>query len=131
MTLLRNLARVLLGIALIFAGSGHLTFLRQEFQAQVPNWVPLDPDFVVLASGLVEVALGLLLLFAKKYRKQVGWLTAIFFLAIFPGNIAQFLTHTNAFGLNSDLSRGVRLVFQPLLILWALWATRAVNRSSK
>lgn len=131
MTILRTLARVLLGVGLIFAGSGHLSFLRQEFQAQVPNWLPLDPDFVVVASGLVEVALGLLLLSAKKYRQQVGWLTAGFFLAIFPGNIAQFLSHTNAFGLNSDLARGLRLLFQPLLILWALWTTGAFRRSNK
>ena len=131
MTILRTLARVLLGVGLIFAGSGHLSFLRQEFQAQVPNWLPLDPDFVVVASGLVEVALGLLLLSAKKYRKQVGWVTAGFFLAIFPGNISQFLSHTNGFGLNSDLARGLRLLFQPLLILWALWTTGAFRRSNK
>lgn len=131
MTILRTLARVLLGVGLIFAGSGHLSFLRQEFQAQVPNWLPLDPDFVVVASGLVEVALGLLLLSAKKYRKQVGWVTAGFFLAIFPGNISQFLSHTNGFGLNSDLARGLRLLFQPLLILWALWTTGDFRRSNK
>jgi uncharacterized membrane protein len=131
MTILRTLARILLGVGLIFAGSGHISFLRQEFQAQVPNWLPLDPDFVVLASGVVEITLGLLLLFAKKYRMQVGWLTAIFFLAIFPGNIAQFLSHTDAFGLNSDFARGLRLLFQPLLILWALWTTGAFRRGNK
>jgi uncharacterized membrane protein len=131
MTILRTLARILLGVGLIFAGSGHISFLRQEFQAQVPNWLPLDPDFIVVSSGVVEITLGLLLLFAKKYRKQVGWLTASFFLAIFPGNIAQFLSHTDAFGLNSDFARGVRLLFQPLLILWALWTTGAFRRGNK
>lgn len=131
MTFLRNLARYLLGFALIFAGTGHFSFSREEFQAQVPAWLPLDADFVVLASGAVEIALGLALLFLKKYRVQVGWLTAGFFLAIFPGNISQFLTQTDAFGLNTDEARAIRLIFQPLLILWALWATGALRRRTK
>ena len=122
----RNIARYLLGAALICAGVGHFTFSRLEFQAQVPPWLPLDPDFVVLASGAVEIALGLALIFVARYRKQIGWLTAAFFLAVFPGNISQYLTQTDAFGLNSDSARAVRLLFQPLLMLWALWATGAI-----
>ena len=122
----RNIARYLLGAALIYAGVGHFTFSRLEFQAQVPPWLPLDPDFVVLASGAVEIALGLALIFVARYRKQIGWLTAAFFLAVFPGNISQYLTQTDAFGLNSDTARAVRLLFQPLLMLWALWATGAI-----
>ena len=122
----RNISRYLLGAALIYAGVGHFTFSRLEFQAQVPPWLPLDPDFVVLASGAVEIALGMALIFVARYRKQIGWLTAAFFLAVFPGNISQYLTQTDAFGLNSDTARAVRLLFQPLLILWALWATGAI-----
>jgi uncharacterized membrane protein len=131
MTILRSFLRCLLGSALIFAGTGHLSFSRQEFQAQVPAWLPLDADFVVLASGVVEIALGLALIFLKRYRIQVGWLTAGFFLAIFPGNISQFLNQTDAFGLNTDEARAIRLVFQPLLILWALWASGALRRRTK
>jgi uncharacterized membrane protein len=123
--LVRQAARYLLGAALIYAGIGHFTFSRLAFQAQVPPWVPLDPDFVVLASGAVEIALGLGLIFISRYRKQIGCLTAAFFLAIFPGNISQYLTQTDAFGLNTDAARAIRLLFQPLLILWALWATDA------
>lgn len=123
--LVRQAARYLLGAALIYAGIGHFTFSRLAFQAQVPPWVPLDPDFVVLASGAVEIALGLGLIFISRYRKQIGWLTAAFFLAIFPGNISQYLTQTDAFGLNTDEARAIRLLFQPLLMLWALWTTDA------
>lgn len=126
---IRHLARYLLGAALIFAGVGHFTFSREEFQAQVPPWVPLDADFVVLASGAVEIGLGLGLIFLSKYRKQVGWLTAAFFLAIFPGNISQYLTATDAFGLNSDQARLTRLFFQPILMLWALWSTKAWSKT--
>ena len=115
----RQVARYLLGAALIYAGVGHFTFSRIAFQAQVPPWLPLDPDFVVLASGAVEIALGLGLIFVARYRKQIGWLTAAFFLAIFPGNISQYLTQTDAFGLNTDEARAIRLLFQPLLIIFA------------
>jgi uncharacterized membrane protein len=127
----RHAARYLLGAALIYAGIGHFTFSRLTFQAQVPSWVPLDPDFVVLASGAVEIGLGLSLIFISRFRRQIGWLTAAFFLAIFPGNISQYLTQTDAFGLNSDEARAIRLLFQPLLILWALWATGAWPRAKK
>ena len=125
----RHIARYLLGAALIYAGVGHFTFSRLAFQAQVPPWLPLDPDFVVLASGAVEIALGLGLIFIARYRKQIGWLTAAFFLAVFPGNISQYLTQTDAFGLNTDEARAIRLLFQPLLIIWALWATAAWSKS--
>jgi uncharacterized membrane protein len=120
-----------LGAALIYAGVGHFTFSRLAFQAQVPPWLPLDPDFVVLASGAVEIAIGLGLIFVARYRKQIGWLTAAFFLAVFPGNISQYLTQTDAFGLNTDEARAIRLLFQPLLIVWALWATAAWTKSKK
>ncbi len=125
---MKFVARLLLGAALIFAGIGHLTFARETFQAQVPNWVPLDADFVVIASGVVEICLGLALASLSKYQVQIGWLTAAFFLAVFPGNISQYLTHTNAFGLNTDEARLIRLFFQPLLVAWALWSTGALKR---
>ena len=127
----RHIGRYLLGAALIYAGVGHFTFSRVAFQAQVPPWLPLDADFVVLASGAVEIALGLSLMFIARYRKQIGWLTAAFFLAVFPGNISQYLTQTDAFGLNTDEARAIRLLFQPLLILWALWATAAWSKSTQ
>ena len=125
MQLLRNATQLLLGAALTYAGTTHLTTSRQEFQAQVPNWVPLSADFVVIASGIVEIALGLSLLLLWKYRTQVGFLTAAFFIAIFPGNISQYVNHIDAFGLDTDRARAIRLLFQPLLVIWALWSTGA------
>ena len=125
MQLLRNATQLLLGAALTYAGTTHLTTSRQEFQAQVPNWVPLSADFVVIASGVVEIALGLSLLLLWKYRTQLGWITAAFFIAIFPGNISQYVNGIDAFGLDSDRARAIRLLFQPLLVIWALWSTGA------
>jgi uncharacterized membrane protein len=118
--------RVLLGLFLAFAGTGHLTVLRQEFHAQVPPWFPLDPDFVVVASGVVEITLGLALVVTpRRGRPFLGWVVAGFFVAVFPGNISQYVTGTSAFGLTSDTARLVRLFFQPLLVAWALWSTGA------
>lgn len=124
-TKLQNALRIALGAFLFFAGISHLTFLRGEFQAQVPDWVPVSKDLTVILSGIVEILLGLSLIFIKKYRVHVGWIVAIFFVLIFPGNISQFVNGIDAFGLNTDLSRGLRLLFQPVLILWALWSTGA------
>lgn len=117
--------RWLLGVALLFAGIGHLTFARREFLAQVPRWVPLDADLVVVLSGLVEIALGAALIGLPRYRVLTGWLTAAFFIAIFPGNIWQFIDRIDGFGLTSDTARGIRLLFQPVLVVWALWCTGA------
>lgn len=120
----RTVCRVLLGASLVFAGVSHLTFARDEFQAQVPESVPLDPDTTVLASGVVEVGLGAALLFARKRRGLVGVIVALFFIAVFPGNIAQWMHHRDGFGLNTEVKRFVRLFFQPVLVWIAFWSTR-------
>lgn len=125
MSLLRTSARWLLGGVLLLAGTAHLTFARGEFVAQVPSWLPFPVDVTVVASGIVEIALGLALVVLGRFRVVVGWIVAAFFVAIFPGNIEQFVRGTDVFGLDTDLARGVRLLFQPLLVTWALWSTGA------
>jgi uncharacterized membrane protein len=125
MHLIRTAFQWVLGAALTYAGITHLTTSRTEFQAQVPTWVPLDADFVVIASGVVEILLGLSLIFLFKYRTRIGWITAAFFVAIFPGNISQYINGIDAFGLDTDQARLTRLFFQPLLVIWALWSTGA------
>jgi len=121
----RTIARIALGATLILAGTSHLTFAREAFVAQVPVWLPLPVDFVVVASGIVEIVLGLSLIVLYRYKVWVGWVVAAFFVAIFPGNINQLVTHSDSFGLNTDAARFIRLLFQPLLVVWALWATGA------
>ena len=121
----QTILRILLGAALLFAGISHLTFNRLEFIAQVPNWVPLSTDLVVVLSGIVEIVLGLSLIVLYKWKAFVGWATAIFFVLIFPGNISQYLNQIDAFGLDTDKARLIRLFFQPVLVLWAIWSTGA------
>jgi uncharacterized membrane protein len=127
MHLIRKLTQILLGATLIYTGTLHLTTSRMTFQAQVPTWVPFSPDFVVLASGVVEITLGLALISLQR-RREVGIATALFFIAIFPGNISQYINHIDAFGLDSDRARALRLLFQPLLVLWALWGTGVLRK---
>ena len=126
----RRVSQVALGAFLLSAGVSHLTVSRLEFQAQVPTWLPLDPDFVVISSGIVEILLGLSVITLWRFRKRVGLVVALFFVVIFPGNINQFVNGIDAFGLNSDSARAVRLLFQPVLVLWALWSTGALRRAS-
>ena len=122
---MKKIAQIVLGLGLMFAGFSHFSTNRVEFRAQVPTIFKDYADFVVLASGVVEILLGLGLIIAWKYRAQIGWAVALFFVAIFWGNISQFINGVDAFGLNSDRARATRLLFQPLLVIWALWSTGA------
>ncbi|WP_158857678.1 DoxX family protein [Lunatibacter salilacus] len=126
-TFLQHALRIILGSFMVLAAIGHLTFQREEFQAQVPTWIPLSKDLVVLLSGIVEFALGIGMLFWRKRRVLVGIALGVFFILIFPGNVAQYTNSIDAFGLDTDRARLIRLFFQPVLVLWALWSTGAVK----
>ena len=127
MKYIKVLLQIGLGFGLFFAGISHLTTARAEFQAQVPTWLPLDADFVVIASGIVEISLGLglLVLWTQLPRKLIGLAAALFFIAIFPGNLSQWINGISAFGLDTDQARFTRLFFQPVLVVWALISTNA------
>jgi len=121
---IKNAARILLGAGLVFAGISHLSFARKDFRAQVPDWIPLKKDDTVIYSGIAEIALGgAIALAPKKYRADVGKIAAAFFIGVFPGNISQFTHKRSAFGLDTDNKRLIRLLFQPVLVYWALKST--------
>lgn len=134
-TTAQKIYRVILGSFMVLAAVGHLTLQRAEFQAQVPDWLPLNKDLVVILSGVVEAMLGIAMIFWKKKRVEVGLALALFYVLIFPGNIAQYTNHIDAFGLDTDRKRLIRLFFQPVLIIWALWSTGAlrylINKNEK
>jgi uncharacterized membrane protein len=123
--LIKTALRLLLALVLLAAGISHLTWARTDFLAQVPRWVPLDGDLVVVLSGIAEIVLGIWLLLPR-YRVSAGIACALFFIAIFPGNLAQYLNRIDSFGLDTDAERFGRLFFQPVLILWALWSCDAL-----
>jgi uncharacterized membrane protein len=120
---MKNFIKIILGLLMIFAGIGHLTYARETFQAQVPDWLPFSKDFTVLASGVVEILLGLAMVFFVKQKKYAGLALALFFVLVFPGNISQYVEHRDGFGLDTDTKRLVRLFFQPLFIFLALYST--------
>lgn len=124
-SLVSTIFRILLGLILLYAGISHLTINRLEFVAQVPNWVPLSTDLVVILSGIVEITLGFSLVALPKWKALVGWVAGTFFVLIFPGNISQYMNEVDAFGLDTNQARLIRLFFQPLLVLWAVWSTGA------
>ncbi|MFT4262889.1 MAG: hypothetical protein QM572_05885 [Nocardioides sp.] len=127
----RTVARLVLGSLMVGAGVSHLTVAREEFQAQVPDWFPIDTDVTVLASGAVEIALGASFVAVPRRRRTIGPLLAAFFVAIFPGNVAQYAEHTDAFGLDTDTKRLVRLFFQPVLVAWALFGGDVLRRRTR
>lgn len=129
--MIKNLIRIGLGSFMLLAGIGHLTYARETFQAQVPDWIPLSKDFVVLASGIVEIALGLGMIFLTKQKRKVGMILAIFYVLVFPGNIAQYMEHRDGFGLDTDMKRLIRLLFQPVLIFLAVYSTDALKLFKK
>lgn len=131
MSTARTLARITLGGLMVGAGALHLTTAREEFQAQVPEWFPVEEDLTVLASGVVEVSLGAAFVALPRHRRTVGALLAAFFVAIFPGNVAQYVEGTDAFGLDTDTKRLSRLFFQPVLVAWALWAGETLRRPGR
>jgi uncharacterized membrane protein len=123
---LRAAARLALGLGLASLGVAHLTVARQPFQAQVPEKLaknlPASSDDIVLGSGIIEVALGAALAGLPKERRRLGAVTAAYFVVIFPGNVSQLLKRQDASGLDTDRKRIMRLFFQPLLVLWSLFA---------
>ena len=119
----RTIGRVALAAGLVFAGVSHLFWARREFRSQVPPWVPIDADAVVVGSGVAEIGLGAALVALPRERERIGTIAAAFFIAVFPGNVAQWAERRSAFGLTTDRARFIRLFFQPLLVALAVWST--------
>ena len=123
---MRAVARWILAIALGAIGVMHFTSTR-GFRVVVPDWAvqvtKLDKNDIVLASGAAEIALSAALIALPRERRRIGWATAAFFVAVFPGNVHQWRTGRSTPGLDTDARRLGRLFLQPLLVLWALWAT--------
>jgi len=129
-TIIQNIFRVLLGSIMLYIGIAHLSFRRIEFQAQVPTWLTTDKglmDLVVLISGYVEIAFGILMILGGKLKVKTGIALVIFYILIFPGNINQYINEIDSLRLDSDNKRLIRLFFQPLLVLWAFWSSGALE----
>lgn len=126
-SVIRTVARVALVGLLGAAGVGHLTTLRRGFRIVVPDWATrllhTDKDTIVVVSGVVEVMLALALALLPRERRRIGVAVAVFFVAVFPGNISQWQQRRSAPGLDTDARRLGRLFLQPVLVAWAVWST--------
>ncbi|MCC7123815.1 MAG: hypothetical protein IT178_03140 [Acidobacteria bacterium] len=122
---LQNVARIALGAMLLSTGISHLTFAKRPFHAQVPASIPLPASTVVEVSGVAEIAIGASLIALPRHRVPIGLGTAAFLVAVFPGNISQYIHGLSAFGLDTDAKRFGRLFAQPLFVAWALYGTGA------
>ena len=124
----RSVARGGLALLLVGAGVSHVTWGRRGYRIVVPGWATrllhLDKDAIVVASGAVEVILGVALVALPQERGRIGAAIAAFFVAVFPGNVHQWRTGRSAPGLNTDRSRFLRLFLQVPLVAWAWWSTR-------
>jgi uncharacterized membrane protein len=125
---LRAVARTVLAIALGAIGAGHLGPLRRGFRIVVPEWATrmlrTDKDTIVVVSGVVEIMLAAALLVLPGERRRVGLAVAALFVAVWPGNVHQWQTGKDAPGLDTDRKRFIRVLLQPVLIVWAIWSTR-------
>lgn len=126
-TVVRGVGRWSLTAMLATTGIGHLSWGRRGFRITVPDWavrmLRLDKDAIVVASGVVELVLAAALAFFPRQRRRVGWTVAAFFIAVFPGNVHQWRTGRSAPLLDNDRRRFIRLLLQPVLVMWALWST--------
>ena len=105
------------------AGVVHLTS-ADSFLPMLPPQLPARVP-IVWATGAVELALAAGLVAAPaRHRQRAGRALAIYLVAIFPANIYQAVAGTDAFGMTSSTARWLRLLFQPLLIVWALRSTK-------
>lgn len=121
--IIRMIALVLFAVFFVFAGIAHFT-QGEGFAAMLPEWMPFRLG-IIYVTGILEILLALLLLWPKT-RKQAGFWTAVYLVAIFPANIYAAIAGIPAPGSEeaNQTLLWVRLLFQPLLILWVWWAAQ-------
>ena len=118
----RTAARWALAALMLTAGAGH--FLASDsFERIVPTWLPFRLA-LVWGSGIVEITFAFLLVLFPDQRRVVGRALAVFFVAVFPGNIYQAVAGISTVGLRTPAERWARIAAEPLLIAWALWSTK-------
>jgi uncharacterized membrane protein len=115
-----SLARRLLSVFFIAAGALH--FLRPQMYEQiVPGYLPAHRELVML-SGAAEIAGGAAVAFPGTRRGAGVWLAAVL-VSVFPANV-QMALHPERYPAIPSALLWARLPLQPLLVLWALLATR-------
>jgi uncharacterized membrane protein len=116
----RDHARLGLAIAMVVAGVAHLV-QPTPFVQHLPTWV-LGRHEIVAATGVVEIALGLLLLPAGR-RLVAGRLLALYLLLVWPANAYVAIADVDVDGQPGGWYPWARIPLQVVFIAWALWST--------
>lgn len=120
----RLVARLLLIAFYGVAGIGHL-LATDAMVRIVPDWVPF-PHAVVIATGLCELA-GAIGLMTVRFRRAAGWALAAYAVCVFPANIKQMI-HDLSTGTGLSIwYHGPRMIAQPVIVWWALWASGVIR----
>lgn len=113
------------GLAVVFTwffAGGIAHFTATEFFVNItPPWVPY-PLMVVYVSGIVEIALALLILWPH-IRELAGWGLIALTLAVTPANVHMYM-NPEQFPEASQTAYLIRLIVQVLLLLLIWWSTR-------
>ena len=112
----------LLALAVFFIGGGINHFLNPDFYVRImPPYLPAHLQLVYL-SGVFEILGGVLVL-VPRVRALAGWGLVALLIAIFPANIHMALS-PEQFPELPAVAHYVRLPFQVVFVVWAVWATR-------
>ncbi len=118
----RQAARYGMAGAMAVAGITHWVN-PTPFIQHLPPWVPMREE-LVLATGGIEVALGVALLLPQPWRRYAGLALAAYLVAVFPANLYVAVAGVDVDGQPGGAYPWLRLPLQALFIAWALWSTR-------
>ncbi|MGB3614841.1 MAG: MauE/DoxX family redox-associated membrane protein [Elainellaceae cyanobacterium] len=121
--------RGVLAVCMVVAGVLHFA-ATEPFVKIVPGVLPY-PAAIVYVSGVIEIALGVMLLF-RPLQRLAGWGLVLLFIAVYPANINMAVNQIHLDGIpDSPWVHAVRLPFQFVLIAWAYWYTRLEEETSE
>jgi len=107
------------------AGIAHLV-VPEKLLAITPSWVPFAAQ-VIFVTGLCELA-GSVALVTKPLRWWAGVAMAAYALCVWPANLKHAVDGIELpYVTNSWFYHGPRLVFQPVIIWWALYCSGVID----
>lgn len=118
----RELGSYSMVIFLVFFGLSHF-YKQDELILMLPDFIPF-PEFIIFITGIIEITLAVGLLFPTT-RRLSGILIAVYFIAVLPANIYKAVNTVEISGtLSNDTVAWLRIFFQPIFIVWALYCSK-------
>ena len=122
MKLFKEITIYIMSLLYVIVGVKHFTN-TDFFVAIVPPVISWKEE-AVLISGIIEIVLGILLLF-NQTRKLAAWGIILLLIAVFPANIYLYLSEIprDIIGISKNQAL-FRLPFQIPLMIIAYWHTK-------